>query len=85
MVKFKDKCDRCGKFDVLKGYNEQCLCNSCIDNQYLKQKFITEKEIIDPDTYIRFKENPICDEQLSIFDLEVLENGQQRRNSKISK
>lgn len=85
MGKFKDKCDRCGKFDVLKGYNGQCLCNSCIDNPYLEQKFITEKKIIDPDTYIWPKEQPICDGQLSIFDLEVLENGQQRRNSKISK
>lgn len=85
MGKFKDKCDRCGKFDVLKGYNEQCLCNSCIGNPYLEQKFITEKKIIDPDTYIWPKEQLICDGQLSIFDLEVLENGQQRRNSKISK
>lgn len=38
-------------------------------------KFIIEKKIIDPDTYIWPKEQPICDGQLSIYDLEVLENG----------
>ena len=27
--KFKDKCDECGKFDFLRGYNNKCLCESC--------------------------------------------------------
>lgn len=28
-TKFKDKCDECGKFDFLKGYNNKCLCENC--------------------------------------------------------
>ena len=47
-TKFKDKCDECGKFDFLKGFNNKCLCE---------------------------------EKQLSIFDMEVLDNGKQRRNT----
>lgn len=31
-VKFKDKCEGCGKFDFLKGHNGLCLCENCIKN-----------------------------------------------------
>lgn len=27
--KFKDKCDVCGKFNYLKGYNNLCICQKC--------------------------------------------------------
>lgn len=27
--KFKDKCDICGKFDYLQGYNGICVCPKC--------------------------------------------------------
>ena len=62
-LRFKDKCDECGKFDFLKGVNNKCLCENCRKQYNL----------------------PVEEKQLSIFDMEVLENGQQRRNSKISK
>lgn len=28
-TKFKDKCDECGKFAILKGYKNKCLCDNC--------------------------------------------------------
>ncbi len=28
--RFKDKCDMCGNFDYLRGYERKCLCQSCI-------------------------------------------------------
>lgn len=30
MEKFKDACDKCGKFDYLKGYLGQCYCPECL-------------------------------------------------------
>lgn len=27
--RFKDKCDVCGKFDYLRGYNNICICEKC--------------------------------------------------------
>lgn len=27
--KFKDKCDACGKFNYLRGYNDICVCKKC--------------------------------------------------------
>ena len=27
--KFKDKCDVCGKFEYLRGYNNICICEKC--------------------------------------------------------
>jgi len=33
MKEYKDKCDKCGRFDYLKGVNNnQCLCNKCMQN-----------------------------------------------------
>lgn len=26
---FKDKCDICGEFDYLRGYNYKCICQKC--------------------------------------------------------
>ena len=48
--KYKDKCDGCGKFDVLKGYNGKCLCPDCLNKiQKLskKQLSIFDKEVND--------------------------------------
>ncbi len=34
MIKsFKDQCDKCKKFDYCKGYNNQVLCKSCIEEE----------------------------------------------------
>jgi len=30
MQKFKDKCDICGEFNYLKGFNNKCLCPKCL-------------------------------------------------------
>lgn len=55
-TKFKDKCDVCGKFDFLKGYDNKCLCENCRKQYKL----------------------PIEEKQLSLFDMEVSDNGKQR-------
>lgn len=50
MKTYKDKCDRCGKFDVLKGYNGKCLCPNClniIQTLPKKQLSIFDKEVND--------------------------------------
>ena len=60
MSKFKDKCDLCGNFDILKGYNGKCLCSKCIETG--------QQENCTPLHKKRKK-------QLSIFDLEVLSSG----------
>lgn len=43
-MRYKDKCDECGKFDYLKGINGKCLCSNCQNklnkNQNIK---ITQK------------------------------------------
>lgn len=64
MKKFKDKCDICGHFDILKGNNKQCLCSKCIKNSNLNEK---------NNNYYSAKKT--IEKQLSIFDLEVLFNG----------
>lgn len=56
MVKYKDKCDKCGKFDYLKGKNGKCLCVNCI-------KEIEPKKI-------NLKTIETVEIQLSMFDLE---------------
>lgn len=47
--KFKDKCDECGKFDFLKGYNNKCLCENCRQKNKLpiegKQLSIFDMEV----------------------------------------
>lgn len=45
MNSYKDKCDKCGKFDYLKGINGKCLCLNC-KNIFNKQnnKKNTKKE-----------------------------------------
>lgn len=58
-TKFKDKCDECGKFDFLKGFNNKCLCENCRKQYNL----------------------PVEEKQLSIFDMEVSDNGKQSRNN----
>ncbi len=30
--KYKDQCDQCGNFAVLKSFNGKCLCENCIKN-----------------------------------------------------
>lgn len=59
-IKFKDKCDLCGKFDILKGYNGKCLCPKCIEKG--------PQENCSPLP----RKN---EKQLSIFDLEVMSRG----------
>ena len=59
MEKFKDQCEKCNKFDFLKGYNGKCYCPTC-----LKEVTSQKKE-----------------KQLNIFDMEVSDNGKQRRNN----
>jgi len=36
--KFKDKCDVCGKFDYLRGYNNICICQKCREKIKLGDK-----------------------------------------------
>ena len=38
-VIFKDKCDLCGKFEILNGKYGKCFCKDCI-NQHVKNKKI---------------------------------------------
>lgn len=50
MKKYKDKCDQCGKFDVLKGYNGKCLCVQCRNQnstKNIKQMSIFDREVND--------------------------------------
>ncbi len=53
--KYKDQCDQCGNFAVLKSSNGKCLCESCLkkeaknnnlkDNQNFNEKLTIEKQI----------------------------------------
>lgn len=53
--KYKDQCDQCGNFAVLKSFNGKCLCENCIKNapkennlknsQYSNTKPIQERQI----------------------------------------
>lgn len=45
MNSFKDKCDKCGKFDYLKGINGKCLCSNCqnVINKNQNNKKIVKK------------------------------------------
>lgn len=50
MKAYKDKCDECGNFDVLKGVNGKCLCSSCRNKKQdlvKKQLSIFDKEVND--------------------------------------
>lgn len=40
-MKFKDKCDKCGKFDYLKSVKNQCLCSSCREKPIKSFKQLT--------------------------------------------
>lgn len=52
--KYKDKCDKCGKFNYLKGLNGKCLCSNCINK--IESKKIDIIKI------------PIAEIQLSMFN-----------------
>ena len=54
---FKDKCDKCGRFAILKGvdFSGQCLCENCI-NSYSPPP----------------EEKPKEEKQLTLFDTEVV-------------
>lgn len=53
--KYKDQCDQCGAFAILKSFNGKCLCENCLkketqnnslkDNQNFKKKLIIEQQI----------------------------------------
>lgn len=47
--KYKDKCDECGRFDVLKGMDGKCLCSNCVNKKQQtsqkKQLSIYDKEV----------------------------------------
>lgn len=61
---FKDKCDGCGEYKVLKGFNGSCLCQKCTKNIEVTK---SEKKIIKCD------DKKAVAKQLSIFEmLEVL-------------
>ncbi len=53
---FKDKCEKCGNFDYLKGINGKCLCQNCINE--MESKKINNLEIANVEI------------QLSMFDLD---------------
>ena len=54
--KYKDKCDNCGKFAILKGVDSlgKCFCENCI-NSYSPPP----------------EKKPKKEKQLTIFDMEV--------------
>lgn len=53
--KYKDQCDQCGAFAILKSFSGKCLCENCLkketqnnslkDNQNFKKKLIIEQQI----------------------------------------
>ena len=53
--KYKDQCDQCGAFAILKSFNGKCLCENCIksvsENNSIKirrcsnSKLVQEKQI----------------------------------------
>ena len=44
MSKYKDPCDKCGKFDYLKGYEDgKCYCPECL-KQIQEEKEKNDKE-----------------------------------------
>lgn len=50
MKAYKDKCDGCGKFDILKGEGRKCLCYNCRNKKQdltKKQLSIFDKEVRD--------------------------------------
>lgn len=49
VIKFKDQCDRCNKFKILKGYKEECLCIDCL------LQILKERNVIDMDGIERIK------------------------------
>lgn len=68
---FKDKCDNCGKFAILKGVDltGQCLCENCIHEYNSK---------LEKNNEIKKTESNLREEQLTIFDMEVFKNGMAR-------
>ena len=49
VINFKDQCDRCNKFKILKGYKEECLCIDCL------LEILKERNVIDVDGIERIK------------------------------
>lgn len=49
VINFKDQCDRCNKYEILKGYKEECLCLNCL------LKILKERNVIDMDGIERIK------------------------------
>lgn len=45
MSKFKDKCDRCAKFDYLKSCDNELLCSKCIEDKANNPNLAIKKEI----------------------------------------
>ncbi len=52
MKRFKDKCDRCGKFDILKTFNGLCLCSKCFSNKISDLKNVKQLTIFDKEVRI---------------------------------
>jgi len=44
MSKFKDPCDKCGKFDYLTGYKGKCYCPECLKKVQEEEKSEESKD-----------------------------------------
>ena len=55
--KYKDQCDQCGNFAVLKSFNGKCLCENCIKNAS------KENNLKNSNT------KPVQERQISIYDM----------------
>lgn len=56
MNKYKDRCDKCGQFDYLKGYKGKCYCQKCINS-------------MNQTTELKNYKIPLKMKQISLFDL----------------
>ena len=64
---FKDKCDNCGKFAILKGvaFTGKRLCENCIHEFNEKSEEKNE---------VKKTESNLSEKQLTLFDMEVFKN-----------
>ncbi len=58
--KYKDQCDQCGNFAVLKSFNGKCLCENCI-------KKVHKENNLKNSQYSNTK--PVQERQISIYDM----------------
>ena len=58
--KYKDQCEQCGNFAILKSFNSKCLCEDCVKNA-------------SEDNNVKIRQcsntKPVQEKQISIYDI----------------